>query len=219
MAILDNKNCNYYKIDFDNCSVRGRKVFVTFTIYESAAEREKEKDRLPKWPKYHQALREKLDTAYKALLSSATGELEKAPKKEKAVLLQVKEVSPYLQSLPEEEQALAQFMKISADGKIDKVMHPELRAMQDAMDDLQPYEGLLQNSIYAYGDQHNKMEIPANIEKQLEELGFDPAWVTDPIKLSGKAEVCVGDYNDEHIDHEFYYNRLKAAMPGDIADC
>ncbi|MGI6522820.1 MAG: hypothetical protein ACOX2Y_02945 [Christensenellales bacterium] len=43
MALREKATNHYYKINFDLCAVRGLKVFVNFSVYNSTEERDKEK--------------------------------------------------------------------------------------------------------------------------------------------------------------------------------
>ena len=56
------------------------------------------------------------------------------------------------------------------------------------------------------------------IAEQLVALGFEEEWITEPVRITAGAEVCVGDYNNEPITYEFYYDRLKTVM-GETEDC
>lgn len=219
MAVLDNKTQGYYKIDFENCSVRGRKVFVNFAEYETAAERDKEKERAEKWAKFQRELRKKIDGDYKTLLAAASDVAANTVTERQSKVVAVKEVSAYLKALPAEEQALAAALNMSEDGMIDKTAFPELRAVQEEMHELEEYERLIPNALYSYNGQHSAVTVPKKVEAQLKGLGFDTAWVSDPVRITGSAEVYAGEYNDEHIDHEFFYARLKTAMPKDVSDC
>lgn len=188
MAIIENETSNYYKINFDKCSIKGRSVFVNFSVYKGSYERDKEKEREGKVAKFFLELRQYIDTKYKLLL----GEIgERKP-----------------------EDLLSEI-----DGKIDKDNFPRLRAMQDVVSDLLQLEQALGNSMYKYEAQDNALEIPENILLQLNELGFNKSWVSEPIYISSGAEVYCGEYNDEHIDMQFYYDRLKTVMSENILDC
>lgn len=47
MAILEKSTSNYYKIEFDECMIKGTAVIVSFSTYQTLEEREKEKLRRP----------------------------------------------------------------------------------------------------------------------------------------------------------------------------
>ena len=47
MAIVEKSTNNYYKIDFDNCMIKGLSVIVAFSTYLSTEDRNKEKERRP----------------------------------------------------------------------------------------------------------------------------------------------------------------------------
>lgn len=188
MAIIENGTNNYYKINFDKCSIKGRAVFVNFSVYNDNNEREKEKTREDKVAKFFLELRQYIDTKYKLLL----GEIgERKP-----------------------EELLS-----DSDGKIDIDNFPLLRAMQDEVNELLQIEQALGNSMYKYDEQSSAIKIPQNKLLQLNELGFNKSWVTEPVYISSGAEVYCGEYNDEHIDMQFYYDRLKTVMGENILDC
>lgn len=191
MAVREIATNNYFKINFDSCAVRGLKVFVNFSAYQSTDEREKEKERVPKWAEFFQKLRENLHTQYSGLLAAiaAAG------------------LTP--------EQVLSQ----TEENKIDAEIYPALRAAQDKMNDLEPYEKSIGAGLFRYEENENQpLVIPGEVSSELAALGFDEAWVTDPIVLNGGAEVYTGDYNGEPITHEFFYERLKSVM-GETEDC
>lgn len=190
MALLENSTNNYYKIDFDNCSVRGRQVYVKFRTYENETDRNKEKERAGKWAEFFQQIRETLKGLYDSLIAD----------------IESKGLKPEDILSPTEEN------------KIDVERFPELRAKQDEMNALEPFEALIPNALYSYGGEQMKVNIPEEIEEKLVALGYEKEWLTDPVKITAGAEICVGEYNNEPIDHELFYERLKTVM-GAVTDC
>ena len=191
MALREIETNNYYRIDFDNCAVRGLKVFVRFGAYKGAAEREKERAREGKWAEFFQKLRENLSAQYNALLAA----------------VEAAGLTP--------EQVLSQ----TEENKIDAEKYPALRTMQDELNALEPFEIGIGERLYRYGDHEKPMlTIPSEVGEQLAALGFDEDWIVSPILLDGGAEVNTGAYNGEPITHELFYERLKAVM-GDTEDC
>ena len=191
MAVLEKATNNYFKIDFDNCSVRGLKVFVKFFAYADAAEREKEKAREGKIAEFFRKLRENLQTQRDNLFM----QIEAAGFTPEQVLS------------PAEEN------------KIDAAKFPALRELQERWNALEPYERRIGDSLYRYGNSEPPcFEASEEIMQQLTELGFEEEWITDPIHITAGAEVCAGDYGGEPISQEFYYGRLKTVM-GETDDC
>lgn len=190
MAILEIQTNNYYKINFDSCCVRGRKVFVNFSNYASENERQKEKDRGEKVAEFFVALRQSLQKQYEGLFQKISE----------------------LQLQPDDVRSSTE------DNKIDRERFPELRELQDKMNALEPYENIIVNGLYCYGEDAVAPEIPIDILSELEKLGFDKSWISDPIKITNGAEIYVGEYGDEPITQEFYYSRLKSVM-GETQDC
>ncbi len=104
-------------------------------------------------------------------------------------------------------------------GLIDKDNYPELRAMQDKLNELEHLGIEIGERLFEYTNtERDELTISENMQQELENLGFDLEWITDPIKLNGGGEVYAGDYNGEEITYEFFYERLKAVM-GDTEDC
>jgi len=191
MAILEKATNNYYKIEFDRCAVRGLKVFVSFSVYKSAEERDKEKQRESLWAEFFRKLRESLHTQYTGLLAA----------------IEAQGLTP--------EQVLC----ATEDDKIDLELYPELRAAQDKFNALQPFETAIAERLFQYGDSIKpEIEIPESVLSELKALGFEEDWITDPVEFNGGAEVNTGDYNGEPITHELFYERLKSIM-GETEDC
>lgn len=190
MALKEIETNHYYRINFDSCKVAGYKVFVNFHAYKSAAERDKEKERTSKWAEFFHKLRENLHTQYTELLAAGAAGLTP-----EAVLSDTEE------------------------GRIDMVKFPELRILQDKMNELEPFEKAIGERLFKYGnDEKPALVITEAVGGQLEALGFDGDWIVEPVLLDGGAEVYAGDYEGEPITHEFYYNRLKTVM-GETEDC
>jgi hypothetical protein len=104
-------------------------------------------------------------------------------------------------------------------GLIDKDNYPELRAMQDKLNELEYLEVEIGERLFEFSNtERDELVIAEDTQGELENLGFELEWITDPIKLNGGGEVFAGDYNGEEITHEFFYNRLKTVM-GDTEDC
>lgn len=101
MAILENETNNYYKINFDLCSIRGLKVYVNYSAYKTQSERNKEKQRHSLIADFGDNLQKYRAAIYDELIASI-GELRQEPKD-----------------------------IISSDDKIDEIRFPELREKQD----------------------------------------------------------------------------------------
>jgi hypothetical protein len=190
MAVLEKETNQYYKINFDNCSVKGLTVFVNFSAYLDTGEREKEKERIEKWAKFFRRLREILQEKQNGLFAAieATG------------------------LTPE------QVVSATEENKIDGARYPDLRELQERWNALEPYEKWLGDSLYRFGEAELPcIEMSDGIAAQLAELGFESEWITDPVRITAGAEVNVGDYKGEPISHEFYYERLKSVM-GETVD-
>jgi hypothetical protein len=171
--------------------VRGLKVFVNFSVYNSTEERDKEKERQGKWTEFFQRLRENLQSQYDALIKA----------------IDTKGLTP--------EQVLSQ----TEEGMIDSAKHSELRIMQNKLLNLEPFEQEIGDRLFKYSDDEKKtLIIPAKIKNELEGLGFEEEWIASPVLLDGGGEVYTGDYHGEPITYEFFYERLKSVM-GETEDC
>jgi hypothetical protein len=105
------------------------------------------------------------------------------------------------------------------DGFIREAEYPELRAKQDELIALTPIPRQVFERFYLYGEQEVK-GIEYTIPKEvLDGYGYDETWLTDPVRLSMKAQLYCGEYNGEPITNDFYYNRLKPYMSENIEDC
>src|SRR5690554_3838166 len=143
MALREKATNHYYKINFDLCAVRGLKVFVNFSVYNSTEERDKEKERQGKWTEFFQRLRENLQSQYDALIKA----------------IDTKGLTP--------EQVLSQ----TEEGMIDSAKHSELRIMQNKLLNLEPFEQEIGDRLFKYSDDEKKtLIIPAKIKNELEGL-------------------------------------------------
>lgn len=191
MAVLEIATNHYYKINFDKCAVRGLKVFVDYSIYQSVDEREKEKQRQDKWAVFFQSLRQNIEDIHKDIM----------------LTLEANNFTP--------EEVLSQ----DEEDMIDGVRYPELRAKQDNMNTLEYYEKEINERLFKYGDENiQPLEIPSDIKAMLENLGYQSQWIDSPIVFQGGGEIYTGDYNGEEITYEFFYQRLKGVM-GETKDC
>ncbi len=57
MAVLEIETNHYYKINFDRCAIRGLKVFVNYSTYQSIEDRDKEKEREENFAAFFQNIR------------------------------------------------------------------------------------------------------------------------------------------------------------------
>src|SRR5574344_1973359 len=68
MAIVEKSTNNYYKIDFDNCMIKGLSVIVAFSTYLSTEDRNKEKERRPLITAFLNAVQQTVGTKYEQLM-------------------------------------------------------------------------------------------------------------------------------------------------------
>lgn len=191
MAILEQDTGNYYKVLFDECMIKGKAVIAAFAVYENMEQREKEKKREPLWLPFLNSVQARLTGMYQEILA----ELERL------------KIQP--------EIALSK----TEENKIDKELYPELRSKQDAMNRLEAIFGDINLHFYIFGKDSTHKEVDTASLELLQPFGFNAEWITDPIRLSNKAQVYCGEYNGEPIEHEFYYNKLKERMNESAVDC
>ena len=90
---------------------------------------------------------------------------------------------------------------------------PEL---QKALDEISKLRRVLNNiSGYWYkinGESGQKIAQDEAIMAALYQCGYVDEWVNDPICYSGGGLLNCGLYNDEVINHSFYYDRLKKML-------
>lgn len=190
MAVLEIETNHYYKINFDRCAIRGLKVFVNYSTYQSIEDRDKEKEREEKFAAFFQNIRANAQSKYDELIAEV-----------------------------ESQELVPEAIIGDESGLIDKDNYPELRAMQDKLNELEYLEVEIGERLFEFSNtERDELVIADDTQGELGNLGFELEWITDPIKLSGGGEVFAGDYSGELITHEFFYNRLKAVM-GDTEDC
>ncbi|NCA68470.1 MAG: hypothetical protein EOM87_10490 [Clostridia bacterium] len=188
MAILERSTNNYYKIDFDECMIKGTSIIVAFSTYKTTEDREKEKARRPFLNEFLNNVQQRLTTLYNELISGCEA----------------------LGKNPEEI--------IDSNGVILEA-YPELRAKQAEMNALESMQQAVFVRFYQYGD-NILPQIEYSVSKKLlEGYGYNESWITDPIRLTTKAQIYCGEYNGETIGYEFYYNKLKERMNDSIEDC
>lgn len=190
MAILENETNNYYKINFDLCSIRGLKVYVNYSAYKTQSERDKEKQRHSLVASFGDNLQKYRAEIYDEFMESV-GKIGKEPKD-----------------------------LVASDDKIDAIRFPELRAKQDEIYELEEFIPKFYERLYRYGETDQvAANISENLLGTLIGIGYDENWLSDPICLSMGAEVECGEYSGEEINHELFYNRLKTVMSEDVTDC
>jgi hypothetical protein len=188
MAILEKSTNNYYKIDFDECMIKGTAVIVAFSTYQTTEDREKEKDRRPLLNVFLNNVQQRLSTLYEELISGC-------------------------ETLGKRAEEI-----VDSEGVILDV-YPELKSKQAEMNALESMPQAVFERFCQYGD-NLLPQIEYTVSKELlEGYGFDESWITDPIRLTTKAQIYCGEYNGEAIGYEFYYNRLKERMNDSIEDC
>lgn len=189
MAILELDTNNYYKIDFEECMIKGNSVIVAFSNYATTKDREKEKTRRPLFTAFINNMQEKIGGIYDELIFAS------------------------------KELGLEPEQMTDENGNIDKENYPELRLKQDEMNALESMIESIYDKFYKRGNQKfQPIEYSVNKET-LENYGYDESWVTDPICLNLSAQIYCGEYKGEEINYEFYYNRLKTHMNENIKDC
>ena len=191
MAIIEKDTGHYYKVNFDECSIRGTKVYVNYTTYKSEGERNKEKIRQDAMASFFYRLRQVVDNTEKELLE----EVNKLGVKPENIISK------------------------EDNYKIDKDKYPVLRAKQELCGELASYENKLFQDFYKYGDKHNVLSINKNTKALLMDIGYSKEWKDSPVCIMNSAEIYVGEYNGEIINQEFYYNRLKTVMNDSLEDC
>lgn len=188
MALLNNESKQYIKILFDECKVMGLSVYVTYSVYLAEEERMKDKERAEAFTKFYMNLREKIDIEEKEI----TAECEKYG---------VNRLDPNtdISKMPSDI-----FEHLTDKGaKSSKLAYIE--------------RNLFFNLYKFENNETPVIEIGEKLDV-LVGLGFDPNWVSNPIRLAGKVEAYCGEYNGESINHSFYYNKLKSYFNMDTSD-
>ncbi|MDR2090709.1 MAG: hypothetical protein LBP62_03545 [Clostridiales bacterium] len=189
MAVLENATRHYYRILFDRCEIKDNFIMTSFLAYKNSDEREKEKQRESLWTVFFNNVNDKIDALYQDLIQSVTAQ----------------------NLLPEN------ILSATEENKIDGVKYPALRQKQDVLHALEKAADGLQDKLYIY-----EYESPSYMSDAdaavLMPYGFDKEWVTDPIVLVSEAQVDCGVYAGEELTNEFYYNKLKKKMSGNIAN-
>lgn len=189
MAILEKSTNNYYKIDFDNCMIKGLSVIVAFSTYLSTEDRNKEKERRPLITAFLNAVQQTVGPKYEQLMGMVA------------------------------EYGISAESDIDEAGLIKESVNAEARALQIEIDNLSNMPNQIYEHCYRYGDNEPAEINWVVSKEKLMEYGFDVEWIKDPIRLSAVAQIYCDEYAGEPITHEFYYNRLKTRMSQEVEDC
>jgi hypothetical protein len=190
MAILEKSTNNYYKIDFDNCMIKGLSVIVAYAVYLSDQDRLNEKERRPLITAFINAVNQEAGTKYEQLISKVN------------------------------ELGISAETDVDENGIIKEEVNAELRALQIEISDLSSMPNQIFEQCYRYGDAvPPEVNYFIDKQVLVEKYGLDETWITDPIKLTAVAQVYCDEYNGGAITQEFYYNRLKTRMSDNIQDC
>lgn len=189
MAISSNLDKEYYKINLAECYVDNEVVYVSYSVYNSVAEREKEKERS-----------EQFKLFFLNISNLAAANMDNIK-----VMLAAKNIGI--------EQTA------TLDGKINSELYPEIAAAYNQSDKLSIDKQSIIEKIYTSldgGKQEIKLLSDVSL---LKSLGYNENWLSSPIQFSQGGILNVGNYNGEDKTAEFYYNRFKKAFESPITDC
>lgn len=106
MAILEKETNNYFKIEFDECMVKGSDVYVMYSTYLTSADRDKEKERRPKLSAFLNNVQQRITELNEELLSAAA-EMGKTPEELVGADGMIPDAYPDLKAKQEELLALS----------------------------------------------------------------------------------------------------------------
>lgn len=195
MAILDTKTKYYYKIDFDECFIKGEYIIPNFEIYKSEEERIKEKERAPKINDALLKMRKDSDYYYKLMMAVMSK-------------YDLADMSLYL-----EEDGMT----------IKREEYPEAYEFQRKHFIIENLFQILVQPVYFKRTETYPAELRKFSDSEyatMEEYGIKKEWLDDYIKIIDKASTTVGRYSEnDNINIEYYYNKLKPVMVNEIIDC
>ena len=202
MAIVTKKSKEYYKLDYEQSYIMGKKVYPRCVVYKDKENRDKEKERESKISEF---------LAFcAATINKICSQADKT----------VAESEKWSQIPPEElDQHLDEFLED----------YPELK---DSYNRMLAYDRITRiidrraADFEAYMDQSwifEQDEDYSIIEPYLDEMkekGFDEAWIKDPVVKERDFSVMTQEYQVDAYDHAMFYNNLKTVMDADdIEDC
>ena len=190
MAIIENETKMYYKINFDECAIKGLQVMVNFSIYHSKSDRDKEKMRLEPITRFAEQLRGKAQSLYEKFVGKIEEQNIADVANENGVIDKVR--YPELYALQEQSTFYNDFVQFL-------------------------YENFV---VFEDGPSENKptFDYDAHLQ-ELIEMGFQQVWLEDPILFNSSGTINCGVYQNEPITPEFFYNRLKERMSENIQNC
>lgn len=203
MAIVTKKSKEYYKLDYEQSYIMGKKVYPRCVVYKDKENRDKEKEREAKINAFlayaANAINKICDTVDKMVAES-----------EKYSKIPLEELDQHLEEfLTEHPEQRDQYNRMLAYDRITKIIERRKADFEVYMNEA-PWE-------------FEKDEDYPIIEPYLDEMkekGFDEAWIKDPVVKERDFSVMTQEYQVDAYDHAMFYNNLKTVMDADdIEDC
>lgn len=190
MAVQDVKEKIYYKVIPAESYVRDGKVHAAFLGYLDKANRDKEKAREERFQSFLAAL--------EAFADKRAAEFDAWFAKSG---LSVEEVFDTERGVPKQN------------------LYPEAFRLWTESDYAYQDFAAIKHGASVCGAAPREMIPLKSGAETLKNLGYDPAWLSDPVVYSMSGAVCCGDYLGEPLTAEFYYNKFKENYVGETADC
>lgn len=189
MALSNKDTLQYYKINYDECKIKGDKIYTNFFVYITEREREKEKLRYESQVTFYQNLQNFISDLQKRVDDQivAYG------------------INPY--------EINCNYSNIPSD------VLGRLENESNIVNKYREIEHVVPHKFYIINvDTSISIDI-GNELSNLIEMGFLMEWVNDPIRMCSSIEVCCGDYNGEKIEPALFYNKMKTVIIEPLVDC
>jgi len=100
--------------------------------------------------------------------------------------------------------------------------HPIMHLMAASVHEAIAQDATLMDKLYPLVNRILLQEqMPSSLPEfePLVPFGFDPTWVTDPVRIVGEQLVLAGEFEPQPITREFFRNQLQCALGHELCDC
>jgi len=100
--------------------------------------------------------------------------------------------------------------------------HPIMHLMAASVHEAIAQDATLMDTLYPLV---NRILLQEQMPSSLPEFdvlipfGFDPSWITHPIRIVGQSTIEAGDFDPQPITREFFRHRLECTLGKELCNC
>ena len=100
--------------------------------------------------------------------------------------------------------------------------HPIMHLMAASVHEAIAQDASLMDTLYPL---INRILLQEQMPSSLPEFellipfGFDPSWITQPIRIVGEQLIPTGEFEPQPLTRQFFISQVKCAIGHDICDC